>query len=315
MYTEGLGPDDMPGLAQIQQAQQGQLPPPPGQMPGGPPQAPSGPPMGGNVVPFPGGSPPPPMGGPPPALNGQIMPPMDPAQMQKLEALVRIAKSIELLRNEKLRGFRVDIEVDSTIFPDAAQEKQDRTEFIGGMTSFLTVAMQMGAQVPESIPLLGKMLQFGVRGHRVGRDLENAIEEFVEASTKKVAMLQQQAAQKPNYPELQAAAEVEKTKAEAAATQVKAHGDHISAVAKAQEVAQGGQMEAVGKMAEIKRQEIENIGEQQNRQADMVGKQIDVHLKLIEKQMEELKAVVEMIKIQNPPPPQPVVAPRAPSGA
>lgn len=303
LYAEGLGPDDMPGLVQLQQAQEGIQPGMPGQPPGmpGQPPGPPGlppPPTGTNVVPFPGGG-----------LNGQVMPPMDPEQQEKMESLIRIAKGIELLRNDKLRGFRIDIEVDSTIFPDAAQEKQDRTELITAVTAYLQQAALLGTQLPESIPLLGKMLQFGVRGHRVGRDLENAIEEFIEAATKKVAKLQAQAATKPNYPELQMAAEVEKTKSEAASLQVKAHSEFIKAQANAQQVAMGGQMEAVGKMAEIKRQEIENIGEQQNRQADMVAKQIDVHLKLIEKQMEELKAAVEIMKIQNPPPPAPVAAP------
>lgn len=310
LYTEGLGPDDMPELNTLQQVQQGQLPPPVPGVQGPPGMAPPSPQMGGNVVPFPGG--PSPMGG----LMG--MPGQNPAQMaaetEKIEALVRIAKGILLLRNEKLRGFRVDIEVDSTIFPDAAQEKQDRTELITGVTGFLQVATQMVTVVPESLPLLGGLLQFGVRGHRVGRDLESKIEEFIEVAGKKLAAAQAKAAQTPNYPELQAAAEVEKTKAEAAATHVKASGDFIQAQAKAQEVAMGGQMEAAGKFAEIKRQEIENIGEQQNRQADMANKQIDVHLKLIEKTMEEIKAAIEIMKINNPPPPQPVVAAKPAGG-
>lgn len=307
LYTEGLGPDDMPDLNTLQQAQSGQPPMLPAPQPGMPPAPP---PVGGNVVPFPGAQ--------PPALNGQVMPPVNPvemaAQMEKMQALTRIAKGIELLRNEKLRGFRVDIEVDSTIFPDAAQEKQDRTEFIREVSGFLQIGTQMVTAVPEALPLIGGLLQFGVRGHRVGRDLESKIEEFIEVAGKKLAAMQAKQAQTPNYPELMAAAEVEKTKAEAVATHVKAEGDYIQSQAKAQEVAMGGQMEAAGKVAEIKRQEIENIGEQQNRQADMVNKQIDVHLKLIEKQMEELKAVVEMMKIQNPPPPQTVVASKAPGG-
>lgn len=306
MYAEGLGPDDMPDLSGLQQAQAG-IPP---QMPGMPSQAP---PMGGNVVPFkppmaPPGAPPPMGHNMPP--SGMGMPDVDPAQIQKMESLIKIAKSIALLRNERLRGFRVDIEVDSTIFPDAAQEKQDRTEFIREVTGFLQVGVQTVAAVPEALPLLGKLLQFGVRGHRVGRDLENAIEEFIEATTKKVAAQQAEQAKKPNYPELLAAATVEKTKAEAAAKQTDASANYMKAQSTAQQVAQGGQMEAVGKMAEIKRQEIENLGEAQNRQADVINKQIDVHLKLIEKSIEELKASMEIYKINNPPP-EPAAAPRS----
>jgi len=89
-----------------------------------------------------------------------------------------IAEAIVLLRQDKLRGFRIDIETDSTVQGDAAQEKEQRIEFLKGVTEFVEKAAMVTAAVPEFAPLAAKMLGFAVRGFRVGRDLESAIEDF-----------------------------------------------------------------------------------------------------------------------------------------
>jgi uncharacterized protein YneF (UPF0154 family) len=43
--------------------------------------------------------------------------------------------------------------------------------------------------MPEAMPLMGKMLQFGVRKFRTGRDLESAIDTFIERMEKKAQKL------------------------------------------------------------------------------------------------------------------------------
>jgi multidrug efflux pump subunit AcrA (membrane-fusion protein) len=64
-------------------------------------------------------------------------PPIPPEVLAKIEAVKRIGAAIQLLRDEKLRGFRVDIEVDSTIYgavpgsvmsisPSTVQDPDDR---------------------------------------------------------------------------------------------------------------------------------------------------------------------------------------------
>src|SRR5437764_6747301 len=64
----------------------------------------------------------------------------------------------------------------STLFPYT-------TLFRSEVTKYLQTSLAMSAQVPEITPLLGKLLQFGVRGFRVGRDLEATIEERSEEHT------------------------------------------------------------------------------------------------------------------------------------
>jgi hypothetical protein len=44
---------------------------------------------------------------------------------------------VQLLKNGQLRGFRIDIETDSTIQADEMEEKQSRTELITSLTGFI----------------------------------------------------------------------------------------------------------------------------------------------------------------------------------
>jgi hypothetical protein len=128
-------------------------------------------------------------GGPPmegnPGMMAQppVMPPLDPAvlKMQQEKAKAQfLMRAVELLKNDKLRGFRIDIETDSTIQGDQQQEKADRIEFITAATKFIEAAGQVGQTLPQAIPLFTKMLGFGIRGFRVGRDLESAFDEFAD---------------------------------------------------------------------------------------------------------------------------------------
>jgi hypothetical protein len=187
-------------------------------------------------------------GGPPPAG-----PQSEPPELKMRRKMELIAKAIELLRQDKLRGFRIDIETDSTVQGDAEQEKAQRIEFITGVTKFLETGAMITTQVPEAAPLLAKMLQFGVRGFRVGRDLESAIEEFCEKA--------------------ETAA-----KAAAANPQAKPDPEMIKA-----------QTEQMKAMSEIERQKIENEGEAHNAQMDFQSKQIDLQMKQIEFDIKKLE--------------------------
>ena len=92
-------------------------------------------------------------------------------------------------RKDIPRKYRIDIETDSTIYAEAAQEKQNAVEFIEAFTKFLGSAEQITEKLPEAMPLMGKMLQFGVRKFRTGRDLESAIDIFITKMEKKSADL------------------------------------------------------------------------------------------------------------------------------
>lgn len=87
---------------------------------------------------------------------------------------------IQLFRNDPIRTFRIDIETDSTVQIDDQAEKEARVEFLTSATGFMEKAALIAQQSPGMMPLLTEMLMFGVRGFRVGRDLENAFEDAIE---------------------------------------------------------------------------------------------------------------------------------------
>jgi hypothetical protein len=152
---------------------QGQPPMMPGPQPGMPPQG-MPPAPGTGLVPF-----------QPPVQNAQPMPGQAPLLSPKvLQSLARIKKAIDLLKQDIPRGYRIDIETDTMIAGDVQQERQDATEFITAVTKFMEAAQMIGGQNPAAVPMLAKMLQWGVRKFRTGRDLESSIDEFAEKMEK-----------------------------------------------------------------------------------------------------------------------------------
>ena len=122
---------------------------------------------------------------------------------------------IDLLRNDGLRGFKIDIETDSTILADQQQEKQLRTEFLQSVGGFLQQAVPLGEQVPQMLPLLGQLLMFGVRGFGGStRQLEQPFEDAL-------AELEKQASQ-PQPPKQDPAVQVAQIKQQTDQQQIQA---------------------------------------------------------------------------------------------
>jgi hypothetical protein len=88
--------------------------------------------------------------------------------------------AMQLLKNNSLRGYRIEVETDSMITLDEQQEKQDRLEFLTATAGFLEKAIQAP---PELTPLLGELLLFGVRSFKAGDQMEGAIENAVKQLT------------------------------------------------------------------------------------------------------------------------------------
>jgi len=109
-----------------------------------------------------------------------------------------VPQALELLKNNPMRTFRVEIATDSMLYADEAQEKQDRVEFMQATGAFIEKAIQGAQQVPELTPLLMDLLKFGVQGFRVGRTLEGEFDTFADEAKEKQA---QKAAQPPAQPQ------------------------------------------------------------------------------------------------------------------
>lgn len=123
---------------------------------------------------------------------------------------------IALLRNDKLRGFSIDVETDSTVEPDQKAEQQQAVEYLTMMAQFLAESGKILATPGGAMaaPLLGEMLLFGARRFKVGETFEGKVEEFVAAVAKQA---QQPPAPPQPDPTAQLKAQTEQMKAQTAA--------------------------------------------------------------------------------------------------
>lgn len=134
----------------------------------------------------------------------------------------------KLLRDDKLRGFRVDIETDSTVQPDAAQEQKNRIDLLTAVTTYIEKvgpSVQSGA-IP--LPLAKELMTFGVRGFKVSPQLEDALDTI--GNDKNQGGAQQDPAQEQMKQMMQ---QVEARKADAEAREAEAKAAEAEAKAKA----------------------------------------------------------------------------------
>lgn len=111
--------------------------------------------------------------------------------------MVNIDQAIELLRNDVLRTFRIDIETDSTVAIDKQLEREQKSEFMNTFTNALNMTLQVGQSMPELMPVMAESLNFMVRGAKAGRGLESSIDK----AFSDIMQRQQQMAQQPPQPD------------------------------------------------------------------------------------------------------------------
>ncbi|EJT06745.1 hypothetical protein [Rhizobium sp. CCGE 510] len=106
-----------------------------------------------------------------------MAPPEMPPQLQQMMQQPTIDEVMQLLRNDSIRGFQIEIETDSTIEPDEDAEKQRRMEFVQMVGGFMQQAGAMAQQSPMLVPVMVETLLFAARGFRAGRQLESTLEQ------------------------------------------------------------------------------------------------------------------------------------------
>lgn len=112
-----------------------------------------------------------------PAQPGQT--PAIPDQIPPSAADV-FTQAVELLRNDHLRSFRIDIETDSTIAEDVQGDKSSATEFLGMVGGFLKEALPASQQFPQLAKPLTETLFFAMRRFKAGRQLEQTFTDAIE---------------------------------------------------------------------------------------------------------------------------------------
>ena len=101
----------------------------------------------------------------------------------------------QIMKSDKLRSYRIDIETDSTVFEDAQMERQSRIEFVNTLGGYLEKALSVVQVAPELTPLAFQAMEFMVRGFKVGREFEDTIEEAKQNAMQAQQQQQQQGPQ------------------------------------------------------------------------------------------------------------------------
>ena len=259
---------------------------PPGQFMGSP--AAGQPPMAG-PAPMPAGAPPglpagmaAPGAQPPPLLGARQPPAGLPPIAIKLQ---RIQKAIQLLRDDISRGYRITVETDSLIAGEVASERDSTIQFLAAVSKFLEQAQMIGSQNPEIVPLLGKLLQFGVRKFRTGRDVESAIDDFIDRMSKQAKHIAENPGARPPSPE-QIKAQSEQQKAQAEIRKIE-----LTAQLQQQSEQQRQQLEAQTAQRDLQIQQAE---EQRETRIAELKYQMEMQTLQMRMQMEQQKLQMQM---------------------
>jgi len=144
----------------------------------------------------------------------------EPEVLAAMTALTITPEMMQILRDDKLRSYSIDIESDATIFTDEEEEKRTRIEFLSSFGSYLERAVGIATKAPDLTPLAFQALRFLMGAWKVGRNFEDVIDR-TEATLMQQAQAMKQAGPQPTEGERIAA---QKMQTEMAKEQLKQQG-------------------------------------------------------------------------------------------
>ena len=127
-----------------------------------------------------------------------------------------VPQALELIKDNVLRTFRIQVAADSLVQIDENQNKRDRVEFLQAMGGFLSQALPMGQQAPELVPMLVDMVKFGMSAYKQATSIEGTIDQAMEQmKQKQIQASQQPPAPDPEMMKMQADQQREQARTEA----------------------------------------------------------------------------------------------------
>ena len=99
-----------------------------------------------------------------------------PNQLQKILDDPTWNECLQILRDDQQRAYRIDIETDSTVAGDQAQEQRNITELLTGISSFIQNAGPAVAAGYLPLEAAKSLLMTSVRKFKMGREVEDALD-------------------------------------------------------------------------------------------------------------------------------------------
>ena len=197
------------------------------------------------------------------------------AQMANMEVTPEFEQAREMMKNDALRSYSIDIETDSTIAADEAMEKQGVAEFTAAMSQFLGQIFPIIQAQPAAIGPLGKMLLWMSRKFRIARDAEDEIEEFLQTFSELPE--QQDKEGEAKAAQLQADQQMKQAEAQAA-QQIKAQESQANLQIKMQESQSDTQRKDAEAKSKIDREERMAILQERKVRLDIAEQEAKIRL-------------------------------------
>lgn len=89
--------------------------------------------------------------------------------------------AVALIKQDGVKGFRLDIEADSTVAADEMAEQASRTDFLGKFVPLMEQIVPVAQGNPPMASLAKEIVLFAVRGFKVARTMEEAVEKAFDA--------------------------------------------------------------------------------------------------------------------------------------
>ena len=194
-----------------------------------------------------------------------------------------IPQAMQLMQDNPLRNFRIEVDADSLVQIDEQQNKRDRVEFLTAFSGFMKEALPVGQQSPELVPMLVELMKFGIGAFKQAKPIEGVLDVALEQMKQKQAGPQQQ---KPD-PEMM------KMQAQQQSDQMRVQADTQAAQAKMQAEMQMTQAKAQAEM------QVEQMKMQHAAQLEQQKLQFEGQLKNMEmqaaKERTELEAATKIM--------------------
>lgn len=102
------------------------------------------------------------------------------------EAMEFIQAAADLLRDDSLSDYRVEIETDSTKFTDIEAAKQSAIEFTNALASMFNALLPHTQSIPDLVPVIAEMTLFTAKQFEAGRNVSGRLEEAFSSIEKTV---------------------------------------------------------------------------------------------------------------------------------
>ena len=90
-------------------------------------------------------------------------------------------QGVQLLKDEEMAEYRINIEADSMAAMDWAAERDAAVQFMQGLGAFISQVAPMAQSIPGAAPVLMSLLQWSVSKFRVSTQIESVLDQAISA--------------------------------------------------------------------------------------------------------------------------------------